>query len=555
MVTCEDSTQEAKLIYIFGQNDKRDKGTISREKLIRVMQAISVGTSCSLTENDFQAVLASRWKNDNRIRYADFVHWLAEASSVHEPQNDEVPQRHVILHFDINKTCIMSDRLAGKNEESVVNEILANTSWGLCEDDVWKIRTEEEPTFRRPPNPAGPTEPKLVSYAEYAELVHPGRDKRKLRTKLTTSFTKEDQPGARLAWYTKELVDKLRNPDGKFRLLIPSFFNLLVALKKTKRSFALCFRTFGEDLTDVAEELNSFCEGRHPLFHGHRMDGSDGDPDFRLNLRAPRTFGTFHRTSECDSLVLGTLEQPGEGKYRDAKDRSLKFYGNITGISEIVSGDDACRDYLWDLLSVPGTTGFRDHFQYWKHCHNTSAGGKLFYYKPSRTTNRHEVFFDDNIRYEDAHIVQPVNMLNPLKRTWVISLLQRHLCKVEPLQVIHDKEYFIKELARLEEGYERHLLLLERIRRILFDFAKVHKDLKHSWNVRRSRERLSWYDCWSGLRLEDCDVSHTVDDDCEGEEEIYVDATHSGMDALAKAFDSFRMQEATFNRSPSSRVT
>lgn len=551
MVTYEDVSQEEKLIELFKQNDKRGKGTISKEKLVRVMQAISIGSSRQLTENDFQAVLASKWKNDKRICYAEFVHWLAQASIANEPKNEDVPQRHLVLHFDINKTCIMSDRLAGKGEESVVNEILANTSWGLCEDDGWKLITEE-PSFLRPPNPAGPNEPKLVSYAEYAESVHPGRDKRKHRTKLTTSFTKEGQPGAALAWYTRELVDKLRNPDGTFRLLIPSFFHLLVSLKKAKRSFALCFRTFGEDLADVAEELNSFCEGRHPLFPGHRMDGSDGDPDFRLNLNDPRTFGTFHRTSECDSLVLGTLEQPGEGKHRDAKDRSLRFYDSFAGIRETLSGGDACRDYLWELLRVPGTAGFRDHFQFWKHCHNTSDGGKLFYYKPSRKTNQHEVFFDDNIRYEDAHIIQPVNLLNPAKRTWVISLLQRHLCKVEPLQVIHDKEYFIKELARLEDGYERHLLLLERIRRILFDLAKVHRDLKHSWMARRSRGRLSWYDCWSGFRREDCDFSHTVDDDCEGDDEIYVDATHYRADELSKAVDTFRQQESTFRRSRTS---
>lgn len=552
MVTCEDITQEAKLIDLFRQNDKFGKGTISRDKLIRVMQAVSVGTSCHLTENDFQAVLASKWKNDNRISYADFVHWLAEASVAHRLNQPEVPQRHLVLHFDINKTCIMSDRLAGKGEESVVNEILANTLWGVCEGDVWKLVTEE-PSFLRPPNPAGAHEPKLLSYAEFAESKHPGREKRKIRTKMTSSFTKEDQPGASLAWYTKELVDKLRNPDGSFRLLIPSFFHLLVSLKQSKRSFALCFRTFGEDLVDVAEELNGFCEGRHPLFPGHRMDGSDGYPDYRLKIQEPRTYGTFHRTSECDSLVLGTLEQPGEGKYRDAKDRSLKFYDGFPGVTEIISGGDACRDYLWDLLRVPGTTGFRDHFQFWKHCHNMSTGGKPFYYNPCRRTNQHEVFFDDNIRYEDAHIVQPINIGNPLKRTWVISLLQRHLCKVEPLQVIHDKEYFVKELARLEDGYERHLLLLERIRRILLDFAKVHKNLKYSWNARRSKERLSWYDCWSGLRREDCDVSHTVDDDYEGEDEIYIDSTHYRFDELAKAWDAFRKHESAFQRSSSQR--
>jgi hypothetical protein len=433
----------------------------------------------------------------------EFVQWLAEptgtdasvCASIDEPR----AERHLVLYFDINKTCIMSDRLAGKSEEAVVNEILANTSWGLQTADGWHLCTDE-PIFLRPTNVDGQ---KYISYAEYIEIINPGRDKRKLRTSLTTCFTKEGHPGHRLAQMNADLVSKLRNPDGSFRLLIPSFFHLLVSLKKAKRSFALCFRTFGEDLLDVAEELNIFCEGRHPMFPGHRMDGTDGHPDYRLHLADQASWGTFHRTPECDSLVLGTTDQPGEGMYRDVKDRSISFYKTLEEDFTIISGRETCRKYLWDLHGRPGTSGFRDCFQFWKHCHNTSDGGKIFFFTPKRSTNRHEVFFDDNIRYEDAHIVQAVNVKRPDNRTWVVPLLQRHLCKVEPLQVIHDKDYFVKELQRLEEGYERHLQLLDRIQGILREFAKVHQEIKQSWSLRRRDRLASWYDCWSGLRRED----------------------------------------------------
>jgi hypothetical protein len=30
--------------------------------------------------------------------------------------------------------------------------------------------------------------------------------------------------------------------------------------------FALQFRTFGEDVNEVAQEFNAFCEGKHPLY-------------------------------------------------------------------------------------------------------------------------------------------------------------------------------------------------------------------------------------------------------------------------------------------------
>lgn len=524
--------EESNLIDLFKKSDPDGNGTISRERLARVMKDVCCDTVPQISSTEFEAVLARTWQGCNVINYVEFVHWLAQGSRElpELPLAPAKPRRHLVLFFDINKTCIMSDRLAGKSEECIINEILANTSWGLSGESGWVLRTSE-PTLFRPANADGPDAPELQSYAEHCERLHPGRDHRKLRTKLTTSFTKENQPGQALASNTADLVAKLRNADGTFQLLIPSFLCLLVELKKTRRSFSLCFRTFGEDMADVAAEMNLFCEGRHPMFYGHRMDGSDGDPDYRLHLSNPDVFGTFHRTSEVDSLVLGSLEQPGEGKYRDAEDKTLTFYDSISGVHKIISGREAIRKHFWDLHGKPGTSGFRDYFGFWKQQHNTSAGGKLFFYKPSRSTNRHEMFFDDNIRYNDAHIVQPVNVLLPNKkkrgRTFCIRLMSQHLCKVEPLQVIHDRMYFVKELAKLEDGYETHLCLCERIRRILSQFAQIHKDLKNSWSIRRSEDRLQWYDCWSGFRHEDHEISCTADDDEEGAEkdEVYIDPT------------------------------
>jgi hypothetical protein len=54
-------------------------------------------------------------------------------------------------------------------------------------------------------------------------------------------------------------------------LLLPSFLTLLRELKKAKRSFSICFRTFGKDLPKLANEYNAVCTGKHPLFHhGYR---------------------------------------------------------------------------------------------------------------------------------------------------------------------------------------------------------------------------------------------------------------------------------------------
>lgn len=76
--------------------------------------------------------------------------------------------------------------------------------------------------------------------------------------------------------------------EGKYHL-IPSFFRTLIFLKKQKREFAVCFRTFGTDLPLITWEFNQFCAGNHPCFSGRngtpliKFDGSKGTKDLRID--------------------------------------------------------------------------------------------------------------------------------------------------------------------------------------------------------------------------------------------------------------------------------
>lgn len=55
--------------------------------------------------------------------------------------------------------------------------------------------------------------------------------------------------------------------------ILPSFFWCLLALKEAEADFGVVFRTFGDDIPEVSREYNAFCEGKHPLFPGAKMDG------------------------------------------------------------------------------------------------------------------------------------------------------------------------------------------------------------------------------------------------------------------------------------------
>lgn len=398
--------------------------------------------------------------------------------------------------MDINKTVIMTDGVAGKDMRAVMNEVLACTCWGyMVAEDKWEIVSKGPTTIA----PGDPPDDKLMTYMEFNERRHPQKDLRKYRTKLNCTFTHPGQPGASMAKYTEELVAVMTDRDGVPVFLIPSFLRLLVYLKCERRSFTICFRTFGDDLPMIASELNKFCEGKHPLWPGFRMDGSDGEPDYRFHLEDPEQIGTFFFEKDKLHLVLGTIEQPGEGMYKGVKDRSLSFYDGRSDVHKIIHGLEQTQEYINKKMRTCHTCGYRDHFAYWKESGYVADGGKLFFFDARRPTNQHEMFFDDNIRYTDAYIVRPINMRDTMRKPWATALLHSHLCRAEPLEAIKQHTYFVEQIQKMEQGYERKLQARERLLALIAK-AQTYVRIKRFNLSDDGSKYLPTYDAWHSLR-------------------------------------------------------
>ena len=114
----------------------------------------------------------------------------------------------------------------------------------------------------------------------------------------------EDDP-AKIAEQARLKMEREMNAKlftgGKYHL-IPSFFRLLMYMKKQKREFAVTFETFGSELDNVVYEYNKFCSGDHPCFNGRngmplvKFDGSKNQKDFRI--RDPSQHIYNYRTGE-----------------------------------------------------------------------------------------------------------------------------------------------------------------------------------------------------------------------------------------------------------------
>jgi len=283
--------------------------------------------------------------------------------------------------------------------------------------------------------------------------------------------------------------------------LIPAFFELLITLKEQKRSFTICFRTFGEDLCTVVDELNEFCEGLHPLYPGYRMDGSDGEPDYRVKHEDPKQCGTFYREDDVVALVMGTWQSPEREEVP-----SLSFYDNIPGVEVHKGNIETTYEFLRDKCSKPGTMALRDYFPYWKSKEMSACGGKLVFYDLHPHADIHFIFFDDNIRYSNAYIVDARHACIDSKVPFIASLLQSHVCRAEPLESIMCKDYFVKHVERLEAGYERKWKARAKLQRYI-KLVKVLTFCGRAFKNAAELPPLEPYDPWHGQRVDDNSLS------------------------------------------------
>lgn len=64
----------------------------------------------------------------------------------------------------------------------------------------------------------------------------------------------EEEDGNKIGYEDKNILAEIFG-DGKCHLL-PVFFKTLIALKKSKREFAIVFRSFGTDIKNTIFEFN-----------------------------------------------------------------------------------------------------------------------------------------------------------------------------------------------------------------------------------------------------------------------------------------------------------
>jgi hypothetical protein len=252
-----------------------------------------------------------------------------------------LPQQfpRLVLHFDINKTIIMSDPVSNIGVDKMLNSLLSECTWGVPtqsqslphsqslslsqpqtgvhqtqgqgDDELW--HPEDWKLCSSEPSDVSPV-PSAVTYGEFLENYCTKTVTRDQRKALKTAFTAQGGAGEHCVGTLQRLREAMTIPaevcvdnekyisdsgsgggsggvggaEGKplsevLDLLqsrqyhiVPSFLRLISHLDRNNVDFRIIFRTFGVDVARVAAEFNMFCEGRHPVFN--RLDSvvSDG---------------------------------------------------------------------------------------------------------------------------------------------------------------------------------------------------------------------------------------------------------------------------------------
>ncbi len=256
--------------------------------------------------------------------------------------------KRICIHFDINKTIILSDASSDRGFLASVQSLLSECSWGFFRlDKTIDCRTIHDwiPFTSLSPCASPPQHDSIKHYqgfdndlcgiATFGNFVEDHiilnkKDQKLVKTHFTTTPKNEQDLfiGIGKGIYMREqghyqmLLDKLKfNAQDEKKIeewwkhqkgsnnylssgyyhLLPSFIHalrFLASKAKEGHDVRIIFRSFGVDIANVANELNSFCEGSHPLFSCDTpLNGTDAcGLDFRLTL--PENSGSFLRTGK-----------------------------------------------------------------------------------------------------------------------------------------------------------------------------------------------------------------------------------------------------------------
>ena len=267
---------------------------------------------------------------------------------------------------------------------------------------------------------------------------------------------------------------------NSYHNLIISFFNMLINLKKIKQDFAIVFRFFGHDESDIEElvyEYNCFCDCLHPRYCGDygynkiKFDVEKDKKDFRINTKTQEFMGVSYRgeTDEDEKFVINSMKHPSnEDLLNNDKINLNEFYNtennnqnenadNNNNLNPVINTGykDAYLSFMGKLTQNCTFCILDDYNYYLKH---ENKHGKLLLVDPYDIDTL-QIFFDVDL-HKNPDKIDIINVVTK-KNIPLNECLNKFVVNVEPYRAIIDINYFNHKIEECVNNRKEEIIRMQ----------------------------------------------------------------------------------------------
>ena len=267
---------------------------------------------------------------------------------------------------------------------------------------------------------------------------------------------------------------------NSYHNLIISFFNMLINLKKIKQDFAIVFRFFGHDESDIEElvyEYNCFCDCLHPRYCGDygynkiKFDVEKDKKDFRINTKTQEFMGVSYRgeTDEDEKFVINSMKHPSNEDLLNNDKINLNEFYNTENNNQNENADnnnnlkpeintgykDAYLSFMGKLTQNCTFCILDDYNYYLKH---ENKHGKLLLVDPYDIDTL-QIFFDVDL-HKNPDKIDIINVVTK-KNIPLNECLNKFVVNVEPFRAIIDINYFNHKIEECVNNRKEEIIRMQ----------------------------------------------------------------------------------------------
>ena len=260
---------------------------------------------------------------------------------------------------------------------------------------------------------------------------------------------------------------------NSYHNLIISFFNMLINLKKIKQDFAIVFRFFGHDESDIEElvyEYNCFCDCLHPRYCGDygynkiKFDSEKDKKDFRIDTKTQEFMSVSYRgeTEDEEKFVINSMKHPTNEEMENNPNINLEEFYSQNAKNENQINPEINKGYKDSYLTFIGkltqncTYCILDDYNFYKKHDNKH--GKLLLVDPYDIDTL-QIFFDVDL-HKNPEKIDIINVVTK-KNIPLENCLNKYVVNVEPFRAIVDINYFNHKIEECVNNRKEEISIMQ----------------------------------------------------------------------------------------------